>query len=116
MKQESWDPQIAIILETIDLRTDKKMRWHFTLWNRTGSNTGCWNGLDDRTYVVDQDGNKYATLGNTIGGRFTSEIHSGGNFALMDNVKTKYQIDFVAPRPDAKTLEAHLWNEWVWKY
>ena len=76
------------------------MRWHFTLWNQTATNTEFAVDMGAGTYVVDQNGNRSKFL-----------AHKTDFGRLLSGVKTDYSIDFEEPFPGAKTLTGYFDNK-----
>jgi len=104
---DSWDPLVTIRMESIDFRTDGKMRWNFTFLNQSGNVQSCWiapSGVSTvggmGSYVTDQDHKRWDARGHSLG--------EWRRFNLPTGEKMDFWIDFQLPHPDAKKFIAQF--------
>lgn len=96
----SGDPRVEIVLLRVDLRNDRRMRWHFTFWNKTGKEMTYSVYPDkDVVYVTDDQGRRSNPLTSSTG---QHSIH------LPDGEKVNYWIDFQEPFPGARVITARF--------
>jgi hypothetical protein len=96
---ESDIPGFTLTLSLVEFQEEGRMRWHVDFWNQTNQ---AYNLVirRDLTYVVDENGQRYAVLADNTG----EPVNSYHQEIVQSGVKVARWFEFDLPRNGAQTF------------